>query len=330
MFETIESTARFLADNDNYLVAIHDKADGDCFGSAVALCMILCKMGKKSDIISVSRIPSRLEFINTGNVKVFVGTKGLTEADFLSRTIISTDVASDQLLGEISDSIKTANRLAIDHHKTNTITAQRVFVDETASATGEIIYSICREIEKTAGKELLDNKIAAALYSAISSDSGCFKYSNTTSKTHQIASELMKYDIYADNINYRLFDLKSKLQIEVERMALQNLEYYCDGKIAFVYISNKQLEDIGASSDDAETVSQLVRTIEGVQMGVFMHQKKDGLFKFSTRSNNECDVSALCSIFGGGGHKKAAGCAIEGSAEQAKEKFLSRAKNFVE
>jgi len=327
---TLKDTAEFLFSNDNYLVLIHDKPDGDCFGSAVGLCTLLKKIGKNAQIMSVGKIPERLEFINNGNITVYVGTDGLVKSGYESKTVISVDVASDQLLGKIRDLAAPKNALAIDHHRINTITCGNLYVDSGASATGEIIYELCLELSAKSGQPLLDEVVSHALFSAISSDSGCFKYSNTTPKTHMIAAELMKTGINAENINYRLFDIKSMIQVKVESIAYKNLEFYENGKISFIYITRKELDEIGATDDDTETISQMVRAVAGVQIGAFMREKNPGEFKFSIRSNNECDMSALCSVFGGGGHRKASGCSISGTAAYAKSAFLNEAKNYLE
>lgn len=133
-------------------------------------------------------------------------------------------------------------------------------------------------------------------------------------------------------INYKLFDLKTSVQIAVEALAYQSIQYYENGKIAFIYLSDESLEKAGATQDDAQTVPQLARSIEGVQIGVFMKQKGDGKFKFSVRSNNECDMADLCQKVGmGGGHKKAAGCTVSAKDEiEAREIFLKIAKEYLE
>ncbi len=329
--ENILNTAQFLLEHDNYLVAIHDKADGDCFGSAVATCILLSKLGKKAYVLSSSPIPERLEFINETGIPVIVGTDEFAKIyDENTSTIISTDVASNQLLGKLEQVLVGKISYAIDHHRTNSISCDKKYVDENAGACGEIIFEIVRVIEMMTGQTFLDESLAYTIYASISSDTGSFKYSNTTCKTHIIASELLRVGIPSDDIAYKLFDLKTDIQLSVERLAYDKLELLYDGKISFISFSLDELSAINATANDTETVSQITRTIKGVQIGVFMRQKDEESFKFSLRCNSDADMSKLCSAFGGGGHIKAAGCTINAKdADTAKKMFLDEAKKFL-
>ncbi len=331
MNESIFSISRFLLEKDNFIIAIHANPDGDCYGSACALCSALEKLGKGCAILSPMPIPKRLEFLNYGGFDVYVGEDGLKSLQG-SHTYISVDVASDHLLDTLSEFYNQNNAFAIDHHSANTITAKRKYVDPSASATGEIVYAIICQLEEISDTSLLDEQCASSVFGAISSDTGCFKYSNVTPDTHIIASELIKKGAYSADINYRLFDLKSSVQISVEALSYRKLEFYFDGKVSFIYLSDTELCQIGANTSDTETVCQLGRGIEGVQIAAFMRQKEQGLYKISVRSNNDADMSLLCSSFGiGGGHKKAAGCSIYAeSAEEAKALFLSKCTDYLE
>ncbi len=332
MKETIKSTAEFLLENDNYIVGIHSNADGDCFGSGVALCTSLKALGKKAKLLCCTKIPTRLYFINQSGIEVYEGTDGYEALKGKNYTYISVDVASDHLFSDLSEFFKQNNAFAIDHHEKNTVTAQRKFVDKKASAAGEIVFAIIKELEKKSSTALFEKAVVNAVFSAISSDTGCFKYSNTTSKTHTIASKLLKMGADSEEINYKLFDLKSQKQINVEKKAYENIEFYEDGKISFIYLSDACLKSIGADTSDTDTVSQIGRTIEGVQIAAFMREKEKGQYKVSVRSNNNADMSQLCSSFGiGGGHKKAAGCTIfSENSDLAKQLFLSKAKEYLE
>ena len=211
------------------------------------------------------------------------------------------------------------------------MSAKKLYLDSNASATGEIVYSIICGLCEWTEQNLWDENVAGSVFGAISSDTGCFRYSNVTPETHVIASKLLEMGVNGADINYRLFELKSPRQIACEGFAYGNIELFEDGKISFIYISDDILSKIGASKSDTETISQIGRGIEGVQIAVFMRDKEENAFKISVRSNNDVDMSALCDIFGGGGHKKAAGCTINAdSPEKAKEMFLEKAKSYLE
>ena len=332
MNETITSVSRFLLENDNFVIGIHANPDGDCFGSACGLAGALKKLGKKVLILSPNTIPKRLLFLNYSDIDVQEGREGYDRIKAERKTYITVDVASDHLLGDLSDVFTENNKYAVDHHEKNTITSQKLYIESTASAAGEIVYKIICELFEWTNESVWDEKIASSVFGAISSDTGCFKYGNTTPDTHRIAASLMEKGADCRDINYRLFDLKSPVQIAVESLAYKNIEFYEDGRISFIYLSKEMLDSIGANASDTETVSQLGRVIEGVQIAAFMRDKADGEFKVSVRCNSSADVSLLCSSLGiGGGHKKAAGCTIfTDNPCKAKEIFLEKAKEYLE
>ena len=332
MIETITSVSRFLLENDNFVIGIHANADGDCFGSACGLAGALKNLGKKCCILSPNTVPKRLHFLNYAGIEVLECREGYEKIKDERKTYITVDVASDHLLSDIADVFEKNNKFAIDHHEKNTITAEKVYVEKTASAAGEIVFKIINELCEWANENLWDENVASSVFGAISSDTGCFKYSNVTPDTHRIAAELIEKGAESEDINYRLFDLKSPKQIACEGYAYGNIELFEDGKISFIYISDDLLSRIGATQADTETVSQIGRGIEGVQVAAFMRDKGEGAYKISVRSNNDADMSVLCASFGiGGGHKKAAGCTIFAeSPKKAKEMFLEKAKGYIE
>ena len=332
MIETITSVARFLLERDNFVIGIHANPDGDCFGSACGLASALKNLGKKCCILSPSVLPKRLLFLNYSGIEVLEGTTGYESIKNSGKTYITVDVASNHLLGELSSIFEEKNEFAIDHHEKNTISAKKLYLESEASAAGEIVFRIINELCEWSNENLWDEKVASSVFGAISSDTGCFKYGNTTPQTHRIAAELIEKNADSCDINYRLFDLKSPVLIAVEALAYKSIEYYENGKISFIYLSSQMLEEIGANASDTETVSQIGRGIEGVQIAAFMRDKAEGEFKISARCNNDADLSVLCASFGiGGGHKKAAGCTIVAeSPEKAKEMFLEKAKNYLE
>ena len=328
MNETITSVCRFFLENDNFVIGIHANPDGDCFGSACGLCGALKNLGKNAVILSPDTIPKRLEFLNYSGICIITSNDDYEKS---GKTVLTVDVASDQLLGGLSEFFAEKNAFAIDHHSGNSVSAKKLYLDSNASATGEIVYSIICGLCEWTEQNLWDENVAGSVFGAISSDTGCFRYSNVTPETHVIASKLLEMGVNGADINYRLFELKSPRQIACEGFAYGNIELFEDGKISFIYISDEILGKIGASKSDTETISQIGRGIEGVQIAVFMRDKEENAFKISVRSNNDADMSALCDIFGGGGHKKAAGCTIHADcAEKAKEMFLEKAKNYLE
>ena len=166
-----------LEDNDNFLILIHDKPDGDAVGSSTALALFLQKIGKRCAILSPSAIPARLSFAKNENVQYFEGADSL---DFQYSVCVSVDVASPELLGDIPCKLNSTINIAIDHHRVNTLSADFKYVDSNAASAGEIIFSLISVYSDIMGKDVFNSDICKALYTSVSSDTGCFRYGNTS------------------------------------------------------------------------------------------------------------------------------------------------------
>ncbi len=332
-YKSLNEVIQYFSDNDNILIVIHDKPDGDAVGASTALALFLKSIGKTSAVLSPSVIPARLAFAKSNDVKYIEGSDALSASDFKCDAIISIDVASPELISGIAPLLNKEISLVIDHHRVNTLEANIKYVDSSASAAGEIVFSLISMYSMVMNQDYFSKDICESLFTSISSDTGCFKYGNTTAATHEIASSLLRYGINAEEINRLLFDTKTITQIKAEQLAYEKLLMYYDNKLAITCIDKSDLERIGASEEDTETISQLTRMIAGVQIGVMMREKSlpDGKigYKFSVRANADTDVSALCAEFGGGGHKKAAGCTIYADKQSALKSFIEATEKYI-
>ncbi len=169
----------------------------------------------------------------------------------------------------------------------------------------------------------LDKRIAECLYTGIATDTGCFKYANTTRLAHIIASELMEQGVDIERINREMFDIKSKARLKVEQYINSAMEYYLDDKCAMAAVTLDTIRKAGLAQEEFEGIAGMSVQLEGVQVGVIIKEKDEGKFKVSMRSASDIDVSAICAKFGGGGHVKAAGCTLEGSLSDVKLRLLS-------
>ena len=335
---TLERAAKLLCEKDDFIFLCHVRPDGDTVGSAYALKYALEAVGKTAEVLCADVIPQRLRFVtelqpdtDEGTGGKFVSAKGknvqvVTENAVKKPFVCAIDVAETHLLGENKESFGENIGLKIDHHGAGAEYAKYNYIDSRSAACGEIIYKIVRRLEEMRGG-VMDKRVCTALYTAISSDTGCFKYSNVTSSTMRIAAELI--DGGADNydINHRLFELKTKAEMEARRYMLNNTEYYADGRLAFLSITNAFREESGASDDDIGGLVSEMREIEGVEVAINLKQdmKDPKKFKISMRSGLNVNVSELCKMFGGGGHTRAAGGAIVAdSPELAKAEVLSK------
>lgn len=305
--------AQFLESHNNFEILTHAYPDGDTLGSGFALCMALQQMGKNARVITTN-IPSKFEFL----------TEGVKEQDFEARCVISTDVAADSLLGENMRGYVGKIDLCIDHHGSNTITAENKFVDKYAAANCAIIYKLLSRLNVR-----IDKNIANCLYTGISTDTGCFRFSNTTADTMRVAASLMEIGCDSAYINKVMFDTKSKEKILLERAVYDNMIYCADGKCAVIYTTLEMLEKLNIGDDEMEGLASIPRQIEGVLLGITMREKADGVFKISVRTNGNINASDFCSQFGGGGHPAAAGCSIEGTLEEVRSRLIKAAEEIL-
>lgn len=307
---SLSTVAEILSTKNNIEILTHHYPDGDTLGSAYALCLMLQSLGKNARVITSGRVARKYDFLK----------KDVEMQDFKREFVVSVDVAAPSLLGENQQEYENIIDLCIDHHGTNSIVAKESYIDANAAATGEIIYELSKEMGIG-----LTRQMASCIYTGISTDTGCFRYSNTTACTHLIAAELMAVTPDWHEINTEMFEVKTKEKLDLEKMVYKTLEYTCDGKCALIYTTLEMQEKAGITDDEMEGLASIPRQIEGVLLGITMREKSDGTFKISVRSNKGVGASDFCTRFGGGGHKAAAGCTIEGDLETVKKKLQDAA-----
>ena len=297
-----------LAERKNTLVLFHVRPDGDAVGSALALKLLLEAIGSRVWCVCANEIPQRLAFLGEG-----VQTSTLISSvpnDFKAERVITVDTASATQLGELNKHFEGKIDFMIDHHAKGEPYAD-YYVASDASAAGEIVFDISREMLKRGVIDKIPPKMDFCLYAAISSDTGCFKYSNVTPKTHICSAELLNSGIDTAEINRLLFDSKSMEVLAVEKAGLDTLKMFHNGKIAVVFFTYQMKQKLGVLDEHLETLIDVARSVEGVDVAVAIRQPgPDKTFRVSTRSSNAVDVSAVCAYFGGGGHVRAAGCTI--------------------
>lgn len=291
----LQTVIERLKEKDNIVILLHQFPDGDTIGCGYSLYFALTALGKKARVECADGIGARYGYI----------TEGVEFEDFTPEFIVAVDVADRKLLGAKAEEYPHID-LCIDHHGSNDGYADESYVDASSAAACEILYevvkSLCGEVSQRA---------AAALYTGISTDTGCFKFTNTTAKTHIIAAELMKTGIDYGEINRIMFDTKSKARLLVEKEALNTIKFLCDDKVAIMTITKEMRETSGAHDSELEGITGLPRTIEGVILGLTIRERNDtNICKISARSHEPISASDFCARFGGGGHARAAGCEI--------------------
>ena len=291
---TRSEAAQILLAHDNYTIITHRRPDGDTIGSSAVLCMGLRQLGKNAYILKNPEITPKYTHLHKGLTK-----SAAEEGDF----IVTVDVASPGMLPEACKAL--AFDLRIDHHGSATSFTPVELVEPEAAACGEIVYGVLMEM----GAEL-DIPMANALYTAVSTDTGCFRYANTTANTFAVAAACAKAGAEVFNINQALFETNSLARLKVQSYMLQNAIFLQDGKIAVCALPKAVEQECGAGEDDLDNISGFPRTIEGVKLAVTIREEGTARVKMSVRAVPGQDASALCAKFGGGGHKGAAGASM--------------------
>lgn len=305
------------------LITCHVKPDGDCLGSAFALKALLSVMGSRAWVICAEECPDRLRFLLDEEQSSILPTS--IPSDFTEKRVIAVDTASPMQAGDLFQRFEGRYTLMIDHHGRGTPFADH-WIDADASATGEMIYTLACVLLESGAIDEIPSAAASAMYAAISSDTGCFRYSNATPASHRTAAALIALGIDSAEINRRLYMSVSFLQLSAEHEGFKRLQLFHDGRIASITFPYEVKTALGVRDEHTETLIDVARMIEGVDVAFVLKQPTEApSFRLSMRSSIDFDVSEICASFGGGGHKRAAGATIEASSiEEALKLVLDR------
>lgn len=299
-----EKVAELLAPDKKIIILPHKNADGDCLGSAFALKLALLSLGHTAEVV-LREESDLLDIVHKGE-----------NFDFEPDVVVAVDCADEERMGDRIEIFKACEKTVnIDHHKTNTNYADVNIVDAYASATGEMIFKLCRELGVELSAEIADN-----IYLAILTDTGRFTHNNTTPETHKIVSELVALGANFNKITKSVYENKPYSKLLLQAKAIMSIKRYNDGKIATVKITKADIEDAGASMDDASGLVDIAVSLSGVETSVYLKETDDGI-KASMRSS-VLDVSKIALIFGGGGHPAASGCTLKCGIDEAEAKLL--------
>ncbi len=306
---TIQQMAERIAAKESILLVCHKNPDGDTIGSASALCHALRSLGKQCAVLCSDDIPAMYGYMQTP----------LFRGEFTPALIVAVDVASVQLFGEKNNVPTIVNRIdcCIDHHAGNLGYANFTLLDATAAATAEIMIEVIEALGAA-----LTPCIADCLYTALSTDTGCFKFASTTARTYRTAAALYEAGARIEDLNILLFQTKSKPRMEVERIALSHLSYHLGGRCALVFLTRDQIANSGVQAAELEDLTSLPIGIAGVQVGLTLRQQPSGSYRISIRTVKGVDACAIAKRLGGGGHNRAAGCELEGDLENTKYAIL--------
>ncbi len=316
MYELLKVKNKIEAE-DNFLVISHINPDGDSIGSMVAVGHLLASYKKNYFIVLNDNVPEKYNFL----LKGLPLTKTIPPK--VNWTVLVLDSGDLSRLGSFEEYVQNFEIINIDHHISNIKFGTINYVDFNAAATGEIIFSLLELFNFN-----IKEDTASALYTAISTDTGNFKYDNTTYKTFEILSKLMRTGFNLRNISSKIYDEKSLASLLLIKESLQTLKFSENGKIAWMEIDDELINNCEALDEDLDGLINYTINIKDVEIGLLFRIEKAREIKIGFRSKN-VDVSAIASIFGGGGHKKAAGCSIAGNYKEVKSKVFQEINRYL-
>lgn len=299
-----------LRGHNHILILTHRRPDGDTVGCGAALCVALRQLGKTAWMLYNPDI--------TDTNGIYAQGLWAPEA-FVPEFVVAVDIAARSLFFPGSEPYMDRVDLAVDHHPSQEFFAAQTCLEADKAACGEIVYEICRELGE------ITPQVALPLYAAISTDTGCFVYANTTANTHRVAAALIDAGIDYFSVNKRHFRTKSRKRLALEADLLSHMEFFHEGKGVFMSVPLSLMEQIGATENDAEDLSTLANLVEGVDCGAVLRELKPDVWKLSLRTgaNGRVNATEACRLLGGGGHAMAAGATVEGTLPEVKEKILA-------
>ena len=301
MMTRLEAAA-WLQSHDNYCILTHTRPDGDTVGSSAALCLGLRKMGKTAYILENTELSGKLLFLHEGLTK-----PGVEENDI----VICVDTAAADMLLLAGRHLADKVQLRIDHHGNDRSFAPNELVEPEMAACAEIIYELLVELCVE-----LDEKIGMALYAGVSTDTGCFRFANTDAHSFAVAAACMEAGAKIYGFNQNIFDTNSLEKLKVQSWIVENTRFFRDGKVALCALP--KAVEANATADDMDNVSGFLRSVEGVEICGLIREM-DGFSKLSVRAIPGYDAGAICAVFGGGGHKGAAGANMKMTLQEAEK-----------
>lgn len=321
----IQRLARELVAGRRVVLSTHMNADGDGCGSETALARLLAQRGLESRIVNPTPWPSLFDFL-LGDAAVDATDKGAAALANIDLLVV-VDISDVKRLGNLTDAVRrlTIPKIVIDHHVASDDPAGSiVLADTTACATGELVYDLACELDLEITPE-----IARSLYAAILTDTGAFRYSNTTPRSHAIAAELLSCGVDPEEMYQRVYASAPAGRVRLLAEVLSTLGVDEDCGVAWLTMTAGSLERHGVRSEDLDGIVEHARSIAGTRMAIFFRDLGYGKVKISFRSTGDVDVNRFARTFGGGGHVKASGALVAGTLDDVRDRVVSDAKQFL-
>ncbi|WP_440960189.1 DHH family phosphoesterase [Paenibacillus nitricinens] len=320
--QSLQQTREFLLEHDDYLVVSHVQPDGDAVSSTLAVGWLLSCLGKKYTMLNEGPIPKRMEYLWHSEEIINMAS---SEPPRQYSNVICVDCADFQRVGLTHRYFaKDALILNIDHHPTNNGYGLVNLIKPDAAATAEILFDLLKSFEIE-----WDIDIATALYTGLLTDTGGFRYTNTSPKVMAAVSELLSYGVNGPELAETLLEEMTLPQIKILNKALNTLQLSPEGDIAWLYVTPEDMIECAAANEDLEGLVNYPRNIRGVEVGILFKVIHEHAVKVSLRSAGKVDVADLAQTFGGGGHTRAAGARIEATLETAIAQVLEEVRRHL-
>jgi phosphoesterase RecJ-like protein len=320
--QSLEVAKEYLLKHDDYLVVSHVQPDGDAVSSTVVVGWLLSCLGKKFTLINEGAIPQRMQYLMLSD-KIL--NMDINPPNRLFQHVICVDCADFQRVGLTKQFFaEDALILNVDHHPTNDGYGHVNLIKSDAAATAEILYDLIGKFSVEWTQES-----ATAIYTGILTDTGGFRYSSTTPKVMEMASELLSYGVNGPLLAENLLEEMTPSQMKVLIKALSTLEMSSDGLISWVHVTPEHMAECGANNEDLEGIVNYPRNIRGVEVGILFKVIDESAVKVSLRSSGTVDVATLAQMFGGGGHARAAGCRMVGTLDSIIPQVIERVRQLL-
>lgn len=307
---------------DKFLITAHVNLEADALGSQLAFYELIKGLGKKPICIDNDKVPPHYKFLpGIENIRQTLKKR----EDFQVAVVL--DCPTINRTGKVKNLLKRAKIVVnIDHHISNGKFGDVNWVDSSASSAGEMVYKLYKKMDIEISK-----KIALYIYIAILTDTGSFNYSNTSSVTHEIVSDLLGYGLQPQDISSFIYENKKISDVKLLGEVISTLKTTKNNRIAYMVCTKDMLEETGGAASVTENFINFAKSIEGIDIAIFIKEDLESPDKFniSLRSKGNIDVNKIASFFGGGGHRNAAGCIICGTLAEAKRKILTKAKEAL-
>jgi phosphoesterase RecJ-like protein len=313
---TLDEILKEIKVAQNIVILTHESPDGDAIGSSLAMRLMLKELEKECDVIipEYSRLFDFLPGIETIKKESQIKNYDLA---------IAVDCADIKRIAKKEYFENAKKTIVIDHHGSNNMFGDLNYVNPVSPACCEILAGIAEYFKMKITKEL-----GTCIMTGIITDTGGFRHDGTNSETFEFAASLLKKGVNVSDIYKRVLQTTTKPCFELTRVALNRLEFFEEGKVAFTYITQADMQSVDAKTGDHEGIVEIGRNVEDVEVSVFAREIEDG-WRLSLRSNQYINVSDVCIMFGGGGHPRAAGATITGNIEEVKEKILTQIKRYI-